>query len=223
MDIDGLGEALVDQLMRAGLVRDIADLYSLTTDQLAGLERMGEKSAARVIRNIDRSRKQPLARVLNGLGIAFVGERTGQILAEHFGDLDLLAKASTAELQEANEIGPKVAHAIQQYFEEPRNCELIERLRSAGLQFTAERKAKRAGVLTGKTFVITGTLPTLKREEAKSLIEEAGGKVAGSVTSKTNFLLAGEEAGSKLTKARELGIPVLEEAELQAMLAGHAS
>jgi DNA ligase (NAD+) len=219
MDVDGLGDALVDQLLRAGLVRNIADLYGLSNDQLAGLDRMGEKSAARVTRNIDASRKQPLARVLNGLGIPFVGERTGQILSDHFGSLDAIAGSSDEQLQEANEIGPKVAHAIRQFFAEPRNCDLIERLRAAGLQFHGPKKAtKPAGPLAGKNFVITGTLPTLKREEAKAIIESAGGRVTGSVTSKTHYLIAGEEAGSKLTKAQELGVPVLDEAGLRDLL-----
>src|SRR5581483_6527129 len=181
-------------------------------------ERMGQKSASKIIRNIDQSRSQPLARVLNGLGIPFVGERTAQILASHFGSLDEIASASDERLQEAAEIGPKVADAIRQFFGEERNRELIERLRSAGLRFTAPKEKKTQGHLTGLTFVLTGTLPTLKREEAKERIEAAGGKVAGSVSSKTKYLVAGEEAGSKLEKARELGITVIDEEQLLAML-----
>jgi len=218
MDIDGMGYALVDQLLNRGLVHNIADLYSLTEEQLSGLERMGQKSASKIIRNIDQSRSQPLARVLNGLGIPFVGERTAQILASHFGSLDEIASASDERLQEAAEIGPKVADAIRQFFGEERNRELIERLRSAGLRFTAPKEKKTQGHLTGLTFVLTGTLPTLKREEAKERIEAAGGKVAGSVSSKTKYLVAGEEAGSKLEKARELGITVIDEEQLLAML-----
>ncbi len=218
MDIDGLGDALVDQLLSRGLVHNIADLYQLTVDQLLELERMGEKSASKVIRNIDQSRTQPLARVLNGLGIPFVGERTAQILAAHFGSLDEIAAASNEILQEANEIGPKVAEAIRQFFAEERNGELIERLRAAGLRFTAPKETKKKGPLTGLTFVLTGTLPTLKREEAKERIEAAGGKVAGSVSSKTSYLVAGEDAGSKLDKARDLNVPVLDEEGLSVML-----
>ena len=218
MDIDGLGYALVDQLLNRGLVRNIADLYDLTAEQLLTLERMGDKSASKIIRNIDQSRSQPLARVLNGLGIPFVGERTAQILASHFGSLDEIAAASAEHLQEANEIGPKVADAIRQFFSEKRNCELIERLRAAGLRFTAPKETKKKGALRGMTFVLTGTLPTLKREEAKERIENAGGKVAGSVSSKTNYLVAGEDAGSKLEKARELGIDVIDENKLCEML-----
>ncbi len=218
MDIDGMGDALVDQLLNRGLVHNLADLYQLTADQLVELERMGKKSASKVIENIDRSRTQPLARVLNGLGIPFVGERTAQILASHFGSLDAIAAAPAEVLQEANEIGPKVADAILQFFAEKRNRELIERLRAAGLKFTGPKEKKKSGPLKGLTFVLTGTLPTLKREEAKQRIESAGGKVAGSVSSKTSYVVAGEEAGSKLDKARELNIPVLDEPGLFAIL-----
>jgi DNA ligase (NAD+) len=218
MDIDGMGDALVDQLLKNGLVQNIADLYQLTVDQLLTLDRMGKKSATKIVQNIDRSRSQPLARVLNGLGIPFVGERTAQILAAHFGSLDEIATASGDSLQDANEIGPKVAQAIRQFFDEARNRDLIERLRAAGLRFEGPRERKKAGPLNGLTFVLTGTLPTLKREEAKERIEVAGGKVAGSVSSKTNYVVAGEEAGSKLDKARELGVPVLDEEGLLDML-----
>lgn len=219
MDIDGMGDALVDQLLAGNLVHNIADLYWLTEDQLLGLERVGKKSATKVLHNIVGSKAQPLGRVLNGLGIPFVGERTGQILADYFGDLDKIAKATDEELQEANEIGPKVAAAIRDFFGEVRNRELIEKLREAGLQFTSEvKREKPAGTLAGKTFVITGTLPTLKREETKELIEQAGGKVAGSVSSKTHFLVAGEDAGSKLARAQEIGIVVIGEEDLLQML-----
>ncbi len=218
MDIDGVGDALVDQLLARGMVHNVADLYSLKVEQLLQLERMGEKSASKIIRNIEQSRLQPLSRVLNGLGIPFVGERTAQILASHFGSMDAIAAASSEALQEANEIGPKVADAIQQFFGEERNRELIERLRAAGLRFTAPKEKKKSGPLTGLTFVLTGTLPALTRQEAKQRIEAAGGKVAGSVSSKTSYLVAGEEAGSKLDKARDLKVPVLEEAGLLALL-----
>lgn len=218
MDIDGMGEALVDQLLNRRLVHNIADLYTLTVEQLLELERMGQKSASKIIKNIDASRAQPLARVLNGLGIPFVGERTAQILADHFGSLDAIAAASPEALQEASEVGPKVADSIRQFFAEERNRDLIERLRAAGLRFTGPKHLKKKGPLTGLTFVLTGTLPTLTRDEAKERIESAGGKVAGSVSSKTNYVIAGEEAGSKLDKARELNVPVLDEAGLFAML-----
>ena len=224
MDIDGLGDALVDQLLARGLVHSVADLYQLTVPQLLELERMGEKSAAKVVKNIEKSRSQPLARVLNGLGIPFVGERTAQLLAGHFGDLDHIANASLETLQEVDEVGPKVGESIAQFFAEERNRDLVEKLRRAGLQFTGAKLPKRkSGPLAGLTFVVTGTLPTLKREEAKARIEEAGGKVAGSVSSKTNYLLAGEDAGSKLDKARELNVPVLDEDGLLAMLGSRSA
>ncbi|MFL6450627.1 MAG: NAD-dependent DNA ligase LigA [Bryobacteraceae bacterium] len=218
MDIDGLGDALVDQLLSRGLVHNIADLYSLTEGQLLQLERMGKKSAAKIIANIGRSRSQPLSRVLNGLGIPFVGERTAQILAGQFGSLDAIAEASASELQSAEEIGPKVADAIRQFFGEKRNRELVAHLRQAGLQFTGPKTVVKLGGFSGKSFVLTGTLPTLKREEAKERIEAAGGKVVGSVSSKTQFVVAGEDAGSKLDKARALGVPVIDEQGLLKML-----
>jgi len=218
MDIDGMGDALVDQLLGRGLVRSIADLYDLKLEQLTDLERMGKKSASKIIQNIDESRTRPLARLLNGLGIPFVGERTAQILASHFGSLDAIASATKDQLQEANEVGPKVAESIRQFFDEARNRDLIERLRAAGLQFTAPKQWKKEGPLTGLTFVLTGTLPSLKREEAKERIEAAGGKVSGSVSAKTSYVVAGEEAGSKLDKARELNVAVIDEAGLLAML-----
>ena len=218
MDIDGMGDALVDQLLQRGYVHNIADLYRLTSEQLLELNRMGKKSAAKIIQNIDASRSRPLSRVLNGLGIPFVGERTAQILSDHFGSLDEIGHASAEALQEAEEIGPKVADSIRQFFAEERNRELIERLRDAGLQFTAPKQRKKQGSLTGRTFVLTGTLPTLTREEAKARIETAGGKVVGSVSSKTSYVVAGEEAGSKLDKAQALNVPILDEAGLLAML-----
>jgi DNA ligase (NAD+) len=219
MNIDGVGEALIDQLLARNMVSSVADLYSLNLEQLLQLERMGEKSATKILANIDRSRKQPLARVLNGLGIPFVGERTAQILADHFGSLDAIATADLETLQEAEEVGPKVGDSIHQFFAERRNRELVERLREAGLQFTGPKKEKAsAGPLAGLTFVLTGTLPHLTREEAREQIEAAGGKVAGSVSKKTNYVVAGDEAGSKLDKARELGIDILDEQALSAML-----
>lgn len=219
MDIDGLGDALVDQLLERGVVHNIADLYDLNLDQLLRLERMGQKSASKVIQNIDRSRARPLARLISGLGIPFVGERTAQLLEAHFGSLDEIASASDETLQEVGDVGPKVAESIRQFFAEERNRNLLERLRAAGLQFTGvKQRALKAGPLTGRTFVITGTLPTLKREEAKARIESAGGKVAASVSNKTNYLLAGEEAGSKLEKAQQLKVEVIDESRLLELL-----
>ncbi|HTB17918.1 MAG TPA: NAD-dependent DNA ligase LigA, partial [Bryobacteraceae bacterium] len=218
MDIDGMGDVLVDQLVSRGIVKSVADIYGLTLKQLLDLERMGQKSAEKVLRNIDASRKQPLPRVLNGLGIPFVGERTAQILAETFGSLDAIAAADEETLQQAEEVGPKVSQSIRQFFHEPRNRELMERLRQAGLTFEHAIKEKVVGKLAGKVFVLTGTLPNLTREDAKQRIEAAGGKVTGSVSKKTDYVVAGEDPGSKLDKANSLGVAVIGEPELLALL-----
>ncbi|HYL35618.1 MAG TPA: NAD-dependent DNA ligase LigA [Bryobacteraceae bacterium] len=218
MDIDGMGDVLVDQLVTRGLVKNVADIYELTLEQLLELERMGQKSAEKILRNIDASRKQPLPRVLNGLGIPFVGERTAQILADTFGSLDAILTADEETLQQAEEVGPKVAASIRKFFHERRNRELVERLRQAGLTFEHAIRRKKGGALSGKVFVLTGTLPNLSREEAKQRIESGGGKVTGSVSKKTDYVVAGADPGSKLDKAGQLGIPVLDEAELLAML-----
>jgi DNA ligase (NAD+) len=205
----------VDQLVDRNLVESVADLYDLTLDKLLSLERMGPKSAANILKNIEKSKKSPLPRVIAALGIRFVGERTAQLLAEEFGSLDAIATATLEELQEAPDVGPKVAESLFQFFREPRNQELVDRLRAAGLRFDYESKRPRGGgSLNGLVFVLTGTLPTLSREDAKKLIESAGGKVTGSVSKKTNYVVAGEDPGSKLTKARELGVNVIGEAEL---------
>src|SRR5579862_7573865 len=218
MNIDGMGDALVDQLVDRKMVTSVADLYDLTVDQLAGLDRMGKLSAGNLVRNIDKSRQNPLPRVLSALGIRFVGERTATFLAEAFGDLDRIAAASPNELQLAEEVGPKVAESIYLFFHEASNEKLVERLRTAGLQFTYRVKRKAGGPLAGMTFVLTGTLPSLTREDAKARIEAAGGKVASAVSRKTSHLVAGEDAGSKLDKARTLGVSVIDEARLLEML-----
>jgi DNA ligase (NAD+) len=214
MNIDGLGDVLVDQLVDRGMVQSVADIYDLTLAQLVSLDRMGAKSAGNVIRNIDKSKRNPLPRVLTALGIRFVGERTAGFLAEAFGSLDKIAQASVEELQRAEEVGPKVAVSIWQFFREPRNQELIERLRAAGLQFEYTARRKKGGALAGLTFVLTGTLPNLTREEAARIVESAGGKISGSVSRKTSYVVAGEEAGSKLDKARSLGVEVIDERRL---------
>jgi DNA ligase (NAD+) len=218
MNIDGLGEALVDQLVDRGLVHDVADLYSLTHKQLADLERMGDKSAQNLLDEIEDSKRAELARVIFALGIRFVGERTGQLLADHFGSLDRLAKGSEEELLEAEEVGPRVAEAIQEFFHEKRNREVIEKLRKAGLQFEQKKARKAEGRLAGKQFVLTGTLPNYSRDEATHLIEDAGGRVIGSVSKKTDFVVAGADPGSKLDKARSLGVRTIDEAELMKLL-----
>jgi DNA ligase (NAD+) len=217
MNIDGMGEALADQLVDRGIVRNVADLYDLKLADLAGLEHMGAKSAGNVIRNIDGSRQNPLPRVITSLGIRFVGERTAGFLAEAFGSMKAIEHASLEELQLAEEVGPKVAEAVVQYFSEPGNRELVGRLRKAGLQFCYASTRPKAGPLEGKTLVITGTLPTLSRDRARQLIEQAGGKVATAVSRKTSYVVVGEDAGSKLAKARELGICTLTEDELRAL------
>jgi DNA ligase (NAD+) len=218
MNIDGVGDALVDQLVDRGMVKSMADLYDLRAEGLASLERMGAKSAANVVRNIENSKKNPLPRVLAALGIRFVGERTAVFLAEAFGGMDKIASAGLEELQQAEEVGPKVALSISRFFAEPRNRELVERLRAAGLQFTCESARPKGGPLHGLTFVLTGTLPQLNRDEAKRLIEAAGGKVSGSVSRKTSYLVAGADPGSKLAKARELGVAVLDERQLRELI-----
>ena len=222
MNIDGLGDALVDQLVEKGLVKNVAELYDLTEDQLMQLERMGWKSAANLIGNINLSRRNPLPRIISALGIRFVGERTSQILAETFGSMDKLAAASREQLQGAEEVGPRVAEAIYQFFREPRNLELLEKLRAAGLQWDHATKEKKNGPLSGLTFVLTGALAGLSRDEAKRRIEAAGGKVIASVTRKTSFVVVGDEPGSKLEKALSLGIPVIDEDRLMSMIAGAA-
>ena len=218
MNIDGVGDALVDQLVDRGLVESVADLYSLTLEKLMTLERMGKKSAGNILRNIENSKKNPQPRVLTALGIRFVGERTAVFLAEAFGSMDVIAGAGLEDLQRAEEVGPKVAESIFQFFREPRNRELVERLREAGLQFTYQSTRPKGGALKGLTFVLTGTLPNISREEATQLIETAGGKVSGSVSKKTSFVVAGEDPGSKIVKAQDLGVPVLDEEMLLALL-----
>ncbi|HOL69928.1 MAG TPA: NAD-dependent DNA ligase LigA [Bryobacteraceae bacterium] len=222
MDIDGMGEALVDQLVDRGLVKSLVDIYKLTASQLIPLERMGKKSAEKLLANIERSKQLPLPRVLSALGIRFVGERTAVLLAEAFGSLDAIAAADVETLQRAEEVGPKVAQSIYQFFREPRNIELVEGLRKAGLKFE-HKVRKKKGPLQGLTFVLTGTLPTLTREEAKARIEAAGGKVAGSVSKLTDYVVAGEKAGSKLDKAKALGIKIIDEQQLLELTGERAS
>src|SRR6516165_797055 len=217
MNIEGMGDALVNQLVETGLVRDIADIYNLTEDNLLKLERMGKKSAQNILDEIQNSKKLPLERVIFGLGIRFVGERTAQFLAEAFGSMDELMKASEDDLQQVNEIGPRVSASIREFFDEPKNVALVEHLREAGLVFKGKRK-ERGTALTGKTFVLTGTLARHTRDEAKRLIEDAGGRVSGSVSKKTDYVVAGAEAGSKLDEARELGVRVIGEEEMERLV-----
>ena len=217
MNIEGLGDAAVQQFLDRSLVSSVADLYSLTEAQLVGLERFAEKSARTLLHEIERSKKAGLARVLMGLGIRFVGERTAELLAQEFGSIEAVMAASAEELERVEEVGPRISEAILDFFSRPSNQALVEKLKEAGVDMTAERK-QRSTQLAGLTFVLTGTLPTLTRDDAKQKIESAGGKVSGSVSKKTSYVVAGEEAGSKLDKAQELKIPVLDEAGLLALL-----
>jgi DNA ligase (NAD+) len=221
LDIEGLGDKLVDQLVDGGIVHTPADLYKLGLAKLAALERMADKSAANVLAAIEKSKATTLARFIYALGIRHVGEATARDLANHFGSLDALMDASEAQLVEANDVGPVLAASIARFFAEPHNREGIEQLRAAGVHWTEAppRVAQSAaGPLHGLTFVLTGTLPAMSRDDAKALIEDAGGKVSGSVSKKTDYLVAGADAGSKLAKAVELGIAVLDEAGLRQLL-----
>jgi DNA ligase (NAD+) len=219
MDIEGLGDKLVDQLVDAGLVHSPADLYGLTVETLAALDRMGEKSALNLVAAIEQSKQTTLARFIFSLGIRNVGEATARDLAKHFGQLDALLAADGEALQLVPDVGPVVAASIAAFFRESHNRQIIERLRTAGVNWPAgEPLDSGPKLLAGKTLVLTGTLPTLKRDEAKAMIEAAGGKVSGSVSKKTDFVVAGEEAGSKLEKALELGVVVLDEAEFLKLL-----
>jgi DNA ligase (NAD+) len=222
MNIEGLGEAAVAQLRERGLVHSVADLYKLKEEQVVGLERFAEKSARTLLAEIGRSKHAGLARVLMGLGVRFVGERTAELLAQEFGSIDAVMAASAEELERVEEVGPRISTAILDFFSRTANRDLVEHLRAAGVEMTAEKK-QRSTQLAGLTFVLTGTLPTLTRDEAKARIEAAGGKVAGSVSKKTSYVVAGEEAGSKLDKAIELKIPVLDEVGLLALLAKQAN
>jgi DNA ligase (NAD+) len=217
MNIEGLGDALVVQLLERQMLTSVAGIYSLDEEKLLQLERVGKKSAQSLLAEIENSKKLPLNRVLFALGIRFVGERTAQLLAESFGSMDALMAATVGELEAVDEVGPRVAQAIQEFFAEEKNRELVEKLRQAGLTFTAEKKRK-TSQLEGLTFVLTGTMPDLTREDAKARIEAAGGRVSGSVSKKTSYLVTGEDAGSKLDKARELKVPVIEQAQLLELL-----
>ena len=223
LDIEGLGDRLVEQLVDASVIKTLPDLYRLGVASLAALERMADKSAANLASAIARSKSTTLARFLFALGIRHVGETTAKDLARHFGSLDRVMDATPEQLLELPDVGPTVAASIRTFFDQPHNREVVEQLRAVGVHWPehdgqADRTPK---PLAGKTFVLTGTLPTLEREAAKALIEAAGGKVAGSVSKKTSYVVAGEAAGSKLDKARELGVPVIDEAALQALLSAH--
>ena len=237
MNIEGLGESLIAQLVTSGRVGDYADLYDLTVAELAGLtsvsvrsdgreitRRFGEKSATKLVAQIDRSRTNELWRLIYALGIRHVGERAAQLLARAFGGLDVLAAATTAQLEEVRDVGPVLARSTHAYFEEPRHRTLIDRLRSAGVRMTAAPEevtgAAEPGALAGQTYVLTGTLASMSRAEAISAIERLGGVVVGSVSRKTSAVIVGEEAGGKVEKARQLGIPLINEDQFRDLLGG---
>jgi len=222
MDIEGLGDKLVDQLVDGGLIRTLPELYTLGLAKLSALERMAQKSAANLVASLEKSKQTTLARFLYALGIRHVGETTAKDLARHFGALDRLMDATLEQLLEVNDVGPVVAQSVRTFFDQAHNREVVEQLRAAGIHWAEHDGAARDSTpkpLAGKTLVLTGTLPSLSRDQAKDLIEAAGGKVSGSVSRKTDYVVAGAEAGSKLDKARELGVTVLDEAGLQALLA----
>jgi DNA ligase (NAD+) len=219
VEVEGLGEKLVEQLVDAGIVKTLPDLYRLGFVHLASLGRMADKSAQNVLDALEKSKQTSLPRFLFGLGIRHVGESTAKALAQHFGQLDRILQATEEQLLQVPDVGPVVAQSIRTFFDQEHNREVVEQLRACGVTWTeGEPSAAANQPLAGKTFVITGTLPTLSRDEARDLLEAAGAKVAGSVSKKTHYLVAGAEAGSKLDKARELGVPVLDEAALRVLL-----
>jgi DNA ligase (NAD+) len=220
VDIEGLGDKLVEQLVDADVVKTLPDLYRMGLMALANLDRMAEKSAQNVLDALEKSKHTTLPRFLFGLGIRHVGEATAKDLARHFGSLDAIMDASEEQLLEVNDVGPTVAQSLRTFFDQPHNREVVEQLRACGVHWDEGAPAERAAQpLAGKTFVLTGTFPTLRREQAKEMLEAAGAKVAGSVSKKTDYVVAGEEAGSKLDKARELGVAVIDEAGMLALLA----
>jgi DNA ligase (NAD+) len=218
MDINGLGDKIVDQLVDKGMVKDIADLYTLKLDDLAELDRMGEKSAQNLLDQIAASKKHTLARLIYALGIRMVGERTGQLLADHFSSLDELAEAKEDQLFEVTEVGPKVAGAIAEFFSESANQKIIKKLDKAGVRPTAEKRVMKSQKFSGKSFVFTGSLTNRSREEAGQLVMQHGAKVSGSVSKKTDYVVVGADPGSKYDKAKELGVPVLTEPEFEKLL-----
>jgi DNA ligase (NAD+) len=221
VEIEGLGEKLVDQLVDGQLIRTLPDLYRLGLAALAGLDRMADKSAGNLLDALEQSRQTTLPRFLFGLGIRHVGEATAKELARHFGNLDAIMGATEEQFLEVADVGPIVARSLHQFFAQAHNREVVEQLRACGVTWAEGAPAsKQALPLTGKTFVVTGTLPSMAREQAKELIEKAGGKVAGSVSKKTDYVLAGVDAGSKLDKALALGVPVIDESQLREMLDG---
>jgi len=223
VEVEGLGEKLVDQLVDAGIIKTLPDLYRLGFASLAALDRMADKSVQNILDALEKSKQTTLPRFLFGLGIRHVGEATAKELVRHFGKLDTIMDATPEQLLQVGDVGPIVAQSIRTFFDQTHNREVVEQLRACGVTWKeGEPAAVAPKPLAGKTFVITGTLPTLSRDEAKDLLEAAGAKVAGSVSKKTSYVLAGTDAGSKLDKARELGVAVIDELEMKEMLDGGA-
>jgi DNA ligase (NAD+) len=221
MNIEGLGESLVDQLVTSGLVRDYADLYALTVEQLAALERMGKKSAANLVAEIDASKRADLWRLLHGIGIRHVGEGGARALASAFGSMAAIRAANEAQLEAVNDVGPVVARSVRAFLDEPANATLVARLAAAGVRMEDDVRVESSPAsltLAGQTFVITGTLSSMSREAAAEAIQRLGGKVSSSVSRKTTYLVVGAEAGSKLEKARALGVKELDEAQFSALI-----
>jgi len=218
MDIEGLGEQLVEQLVDRGLVTTPADFYTLNLETLANLDRMAKKSAQNILDALEKSKTTSLARFIYSLGIRHVGESTAKSLAKHFGSLDALLASDENQILSVNDIGPVVAQSILSFFADPLNRQLIDQLRTSGIHWEEDEPEQSSDLLAGKTFVLTGTLPTLSRDDARAKIEAAGGKVAGSVSKKTSYVVAGEEAGSKLTRAEELGVAILDEEQFLKLL-----
>ena len=218
MNIDGLGEKIVDQLLEKDLVKNFADLYKLDLETLANLERMGEKSAENLLREIAASKKNSLSRLIYAIGIPFVGERTAQLLAAHFGSMQKVADASAEELMEVGEVGPKIAEGVREFFSEAANRKLVERLRQVGVNMKDERQEPISTKFAGKTFVFTGTLANRTREEAEALVASHGGKAGGSVSKKTSYVVVGTDPGSKFDKAKSLGVPILDESQFEKLL-----
>ncbi|MBD3232680.1 MAG: hypothetical protein GF315_03040 [candidate division Zixibacteria bacterium] len=221
MDIDGLGYKIAEQMLDKGLIRDAADLYFLDKEKLLTMERMGEKLAENILKAIDESRKPSLKSLIFALGIPNVGEHLASVLAREFGSIEKLSKQSIDDLESVNEIGPVVAKAICDYFREEKNLDFLQRLKKGGVKFPREEVAERKTPLEGRTFVLTGAMESYTRDEAKEKLEELGAKVSSSVSKKTDFLIAGENAGSKLTKAQELGIDIKDENWLIDLLKKH--
>ncbi|CAM9924132.1 unnamed protein product, partial [Phaeothamnion confervicola] len=220
MDIDGLGDKLIEQLVDSGAVRTPADLFGLHLEALAGLDRMAEKSASNLLKALDKSRRTTLQRFIFALGIRNVGESTARDLAAHFGSLERLARADIGDLEAVPDVGPVVAKSLREFFQEPHNLQVIDALKAAGVSWPEDEGRRSAPAGKALVFVLTGTLPTMTRDEARAMIEEKGHKVAGTVSKKTDFVLAGEDAGSKLAKALELGVKVLDEGEFVQLIKG---